>query len=146
MYYFPPSCLHIFYCYQNLIIIQGGITVGIRFIQISAIYFVIGVCMGLFMSITSSFKLTSVHVHVLLLGWASMMIAGILYHIFQTAGSSTLGKWHFGLLNIGLPIMMISLALKIYGNHAVTPFIAVGSILVVLSIILFAINIFSNIK
>ncbi|CAM4372381.1 hypothetical protein BAMA_23305 [Bacillus manliponensis] len=86
---------------------------GIRFIQISAIYFVIGVCMGLFMSITSSFKLTSVHVHVLLLGWASMMI---------------------------------SLALKIYGNHAVTPFIAVGSILVVLSIILFAINIFSNIK
>lgn len=119
---------------------------GIRFIQISSIYFVIGVCMGLFMSMTSNFKLTAVHVHVLLLGWTSMMIAGILYHIFQKAGSSTLGKWHFWLLNIGLPIMMIALALKIYGNHAATPFIAGGSILVVLAIILFTINIFSYVK
>ena len=36
--------------------------------------------------------LKSVHVHLLLLGWGSMMVAGILYHIFQEAGHSKLGK------------------------------------------------------
>ncbi|HEK9101590.1 cytochrome-c oxidase [Bacillus pfraonensis] len=119
---------------------------GIRFIQISSIYFVIGVCMGLFMSISSNFKLTAVHVHVLLLGWTSMMIAGILYYIFKEAGTSKLGKLHFWLLNIGLPIMMIALAFEIYGYHAAIPFVAGGSILVVLSIIIFTINIFVHIK
>lgn len=119
---------------------------GIRFIQISSIYFVIGVCMGLFMSMSTNFKLATVHVHILLLGWASMMVAGILYHIFQEAGSSKLGKWHFWLLNIGLPTMMIALSLEIYGNHSAIPFVAAGSILVVLAIICFSINIFLKVK
>ncbi|EOP61346.1 cytochrome-c oxidase [Bacillus pseudomycoides] len=119
---------------------------GIRFIKISSIYFVIGVCMGLFMSISANYKLTAVHVHVLLLGWTSMMLAGILYYIFKEAGASKLGKWHFWLLHIGLPIMMIALAFEIYGYHAVIPFVAGGSIIVVLAIIIFAINIFTQIK
>ncbi|MGG2093922.1 cytochrome-c oxidase [Bacillus sp. S13(2024)] len=119
---------------------------GIRFIKISSIYFVIGVCMGMYMSMSLNFALKSVHVHLLLLGWASMMAAGILYHIFQEAGQSKLGKFHFWLLNIGLPIMMIALALEIYGHHAAIPFVAGGSILVVLAIIIFSINIFTHIK
>lgn len=119
---------------------------GIRFIKISSIYFVIGVCMGMYMSMSLNFALKGVHVHLLLLGWGSMMVAGILYHIFQEAGHSKLGKIHFWLLNIGLPIMMIALALEIYGNHAAIPFVAGGSILVVLAIIIFSINIFTHIK
>ena len=119
---------------------------GIRFIKISSIYFVIGVCMGMYMSMSLNFALKSVHVHLLLLGWASMMAAGILYHIFQEAGQSKLGKFHFWLLNIGLPVMMIALALEIYGHHAAIPFVAGGSILVVLAIIIFSINIFTHIK
>ncbi|MEI4831765.1 cytochrome-c oxidase [Bacillus sp. FJAT-53711] len=119
---------------------------GIRFIKISSIYFIIGVCMGMYMSMSLNFALKSVHVHLLLLGWASMMVAGILYHIFQEAGQSKLGKFHFWLLNIGLPVMMIALALEIYGHHAAIPFVAGGSILVVLAIIIFSINIFTHIK
>ncbi|KFN13579.1 hypothetical protein DJ94_1469 [Bacillus pseudomycoides] len=67
-------------------------------------------------------------------------------YIFKEAGASKLGKWHFWLLNIGLPITMIALALEIYGFHAAIPFVAGGSILVVLAIIIFAINIFTQIK
>ncbi|WP_144505643.1 cbb3-type cytochrome c oxidase subunit I [Bacillus mycoides] len=119
---------------------------GIRFIRISSIYFAIGVCMGLFMSITANYKLNPIHVHALLIGWASMMVAGILYYVFKEAGASKLGKLHFWFLNIGLPIMMIALALQIYGYHAAIPFVAGGSILVVLAIIIFTINILIQIK
>lgn len=73
----------------------------------------------------------------------------ILYYIFKEDGASKLGKWHFWLLHIGLPITMIALALEIYGYHAAIPFVAGGSVLVVLvvlAIIIFAINIFTQIK
>ena len=42
--------------------------------------------------------------------------------------------------------MMIALALEVYGNHAAIPFVAGGSILVILAIIIFSINIFTHIK
>lgn len=42
--------------------------------------------------------------------------------------------------------MMIALALEIYGYHAAIPFVAGGSILVVLAIIIFTINILLQIK
>lgn len=119
---------------------------GIRFIKISTLYLVVGVCIGMFMSITHDFTLTGVHVHVNLLGWAAMMSAGIVYHIFPQAGASKLGKTHFWIHNIALPVMMISLAFLSYGNAAVLPLVSISGTLMVIAIILFMINIFMNAK
>lgn len=119
---------------------------GIRFIKISTLYLVIGVCMGMFMSITHDFTLKGVHVHVNLLGWAAMMSAGIVYYIFPQAGASKLGKTHFWIHNIALPVMMVSLALLSYGNTAIIPLISITGTLMVIAIILFMINIFINAK
>ncbi|CAM4123383.1 hypothetical protein Gste01_02546 [Geobacillus stearothermophilus ATCC 7953] len=54
---------------------------GVKLIKISVVYFVIGVCIGLGMSMTHSFALTPVHVHINLLGWTALTLAGIIYHL-----------------------------------------------------------------
>ncbi|RFU63154.1 cytochrome-c oxidase [Peribacillus saganii] len=119
---------------------------GIRFIKISVVYFVVGVCIGLAMSITHSYTLTPVHVHINLLGWTAMTLAGILYHLFPQIAATKLAKTHFWLHNISLPLMMAGLAFVVNGNTAIVPLVAAGGTVLVLAIILFALNILMNLK
>lgn len=119
---------------------------GVKLIKIAAVYFVIGIGFGMFMSMSHTFDYTSVHAHINLLGWASLGLAGVIYHLFPKAGRSTAGKIHFWLHNIGLPIMMIGLILLSGGSEGVEPVIAVGGVLVTLGILSFLYNVFTNIK
>lgn len=119
---------------------------GIRLIKISVCYFTIGVCIGLYMSIAHSYTLTPVHVHINLLGWTALTLAGILYHLFPHLASTVLAKTHFWLHNISLPIMMLGLAFVVQGNESLVPAVAAGGTVLVLAIILFAINILTNLK
>lgn len=120
---------------------------GIRLIKISVIYFLIGVSIGYYMSIAHNYTLTGVHVHINLLGWTALTLAGIIYYLFPKLAATKLGITHFWLHNIGLPVMMISLALMLLtGNTAFTPGVATGATLVVISVLLFVINIYANLN
>lgn len=119
---------------------------GIKFIKISVVYFVIGVCIGLYMSISHLFDLTPVHVHINLLGWVSMGLAGLIYVAFPAAAETAMAKAHFWIHNIALPIMMIGLALYVSGVESALPAVAVGGTLMVLGIIVFALNVLTNVK
>lgn len=119
---------------------------GARLIKIASVYFVVGVFFGMFMSITHKFELASTHAHINLVGWASMALAGLIYHVFPKAGESLLGKLHFWLHNIGLPIMMISLIFYVTGTTAAEPVIAVGGTLTALAVIMFLLNVFKNVS
>lgn len=120
---------------------------GIKLIKISTLYFAIGVLIGYFMSSTHSYVLTPVHVHINLLGWTALTLAGILYHLFPNLATSKLGKWHFWLHNIGLPIMMASLAIVItVKNEAFLLGTAIGATITTIGILLFVFNVLKNLK
>jgi cbb3-type cytochrome oxidase subunit 1 len=119
---------------------------GFRFIKISVVYFAIGVCLGLYMSIVHTSTLSSVHVHINLLGWVSLALVGIIYTLFPNLASTKLAKTHFWLHNISLPIMMLGLAFIMYGQAALIPVVASAGTVLVLAIILFAINVLKNLK
>lgn len=119
---------------------------GIKLIKISVVYFVIGVLIGMYMSMTEKFTFTPVHVHINLLGWMSLALAGLIYVAFPAAAKTTLAKVHFWLHNISLPIMMIGLAFFVSGATAALPAVSVGGTLMVLGIIVFAINVLKNVK
>ncbi|WP_163102114.1 DUF2871 family protein [Peribacillus alkalitolerans] len=120
---------------------------GVKLIKISCLYFVIGVSLGYYMSIAHNYELAGVHVHINLLGWTALTLAGLIYHTFPNLAKSKLAKWHFWLHNIGLPIMMVALAsLILTGNSALTAAIAIGATLTVLGIYVFAYNVWSNLK
>lgn len=120
---------------------------GIRLIKISVVYFAIGVLLGYYMSVSHSYDLTPVHVHINLLGWTALTLAGIIYHLFPNISLNRLGTAHFWLHNIGLPVMMVSLAILVTtGNEAVLPGVAVGATITVLGVLTFVWNVISNLK
>jgi cbb3-type cytochrome oxidase subunit 1 len=125
---------------------NGGYKMGVKFIKISVCYFVIGVCIGMYMSMTEQFTLTPVHVHINLLGWTAMTLAGLIYVAFPAAAETTLAKVHYWVHNIALPIMMIGLALFVSGVSAAIPAVAAGGSFMVFGIIVFAINILKYVK
>jgi len=112
-----------------------------RFIKIAVLYLVVGVSFGLYMGMTTKFTLTPVHAHLNLLGWASLALCGLVYHAYPAAAETRLARIHFWLHNVGLPPLLLSLALMLSGNAAFEPAVGIFSIVVALGILLFAINV-----
>lgn len=54
---------------------------GRTLLKILVVYFMIGILLGPFMSIIHVFTITTVHMHVNLLGWMSLALVGIFYHL-----------------------------------------------------------------
>ena len=118
-----------------------------RFIRIAVIYLVIGGLMGMYMGITTKFTLTPVHAHVLLAGWLSLAMAGVVYNLYPAAATTKLAKAHFWLHNVGLPIFMIGLAgFLLSGNEAMTPVVAGGALVLLVGLVLFAANVLMNVR
>jgi len=119
---------------------------AIWFIRIAVVYLVIGVIGGQVMGITEKFAYADVHAHVNLLGWATLALSGVIYTIFPSAGNNRLAVVHFWLHNIGLPIFAIGLFLLSSNNQSGLPLAIVGSSLAILGLIVFATNVWLNVK
>jgi cbb3-type cytochrome oxidase subunit 1 len=120
---------------------------SIRFFKVAAVYFVIAIILGIVMGIRHDFSLTSVHAHLNLLGWVSMALFGTIYYLFPSAGNSKLANTHFWLHNLGVPVMQGGITLgMLTENGFFTVFAIIGSLVVVLGGILFAVNVFKHVK
>lgn len=118
---------------------------GIWLIRISLIYLLIGTGLGVYMSISEDFELSSVHTHITLLGWSTMTLAGLIYFLFPKVTQSILCKIQFVLFNIGLPIMLIGLTLYLMGYISVV-LVSIGMTLTAIAIVIFAINVLSCLR
>ncbi len=112
---------------------------GVRFLRIAVVYLVAGACLGLAMGLKENFVLAPVHAHLLLLGWASLALAGIIYHLHPGAATTRLASVHFWLHNLGLPVFMLGLGLLLTGND-VPVLLPAGAFAVLLGFVCFAIN------
>lgn len=119
---------------------------GQQFIKIAVVYLVVGAVLGLVMGITQKFTLTPVHAHVLLLGWASLALAGIVYHLYPAAAATRLARLHFWLHNAGLPVFMIALGLALSGNEGAFAAVGIAASVVLAGLVLFAANVLINVK
>jgi cbb3-type cytochrome oxidase subunit 1 len=120
---------------------------GIRFIKIAAVYFLLAVCLGLVMGIIHDFRFASIHAHLNLLGWVSTAIFGLIYSVFPKAAETKLAKSHFWLHNIGVPIMQGALFLMVLtGVESYIIGMIIGSLLVVVGVLLFVINVFTQLN
>jgi hypothetical protein len=87
-----------------------------------------------------------VHAHFNLLGWASLAVIGLVYQQFPVAGSHRLATVQFWLHNAGLLAAMLLLVGFLRGNSSLDPVLGVASIVIGASVVLFAINVFQNIR
>lgn len=114
------------------------------FLRMGMVYLVIGVLLGIDMAASHNFTLRPVHVHLNLLGWAVMFAIGLWYRAAPASATTKLAKAHFWLHNIGYPILIVALAMFYSGNKAIEPVLAIGSIVVGLGILCFAINLWQH--
>lgn len=117
-----------------------------RFIQIAVVYLVFGAVLGLVMGISGRFTVTPVHTHLLLAGWLSLAMAGVIYHTYPAAGQTALAKAHFWLHNIGLPVFMIGLGLMLTGSDRLMPVVATGASVLLLGLVLFSANVLLRVR
>ena len=93
-----------------------------NFILMSIVYLTIAAVLGIFMfGNPSLMQFKFVHSHLMLLGWVSMMIFGVGYHILpKFAGrflkSKAMGEVQFWLANIGLVGMLAFYTLGVYNQ------------------------------
>jgi cbb3-type cytochrome oxidase subunit 1 len=115
-----------------------------RFIYTAVAFFVVGVSLGMYMGINKDFRLTHVHVHINLLGWVALGLAGLLYNIHPHLQRTWMAHAHYWLHTVGLIIFMGGFAWgAISGEFQIIP-VSVGASLVSLGVLFFAINIFTR--
>lgn len=124
----------------------NGTRMARRWILIAVVYLLAGTIFGVIMGITHSFQYAPVHAHINLLGWATLALTGLIYRSYPKAGGSRLGVAHFWIYNLALPLLMVSLYLYFGGTTAVEPALGILSIITVLSLVIFAVNLFMNTK
>jgi hypothetical protein len=119
---------------------------GIIWLKLAVLYLIAGVALGIAMGASENFSLRPVHAHINLLGWATTGLAGVIYCLFPKAGESKLARLHFWLQNLTLPVMMLALAFVLYGHMAAVPVLVAAEIGSALGVVLFAANLFINLK
>ena len=122
---------------------------GLTLLRIAVVYLVIGGSLGLTMGITEKFTLAPVHAHLLLVGWASLALAGLIYHAYPAAAITRLARIHFWLHNLGLPVFMLGLGLVLSGSEAARsalPILATAAAVVLAGLFVFAANVLINAK
>lgn len=124
------------------------------YLRMSVVYFVVGAFIGFAMLLwpAESGYYVPVHVHLNLLGFMSMMIYGVGYHILPKFSgrhiySPLIMKIQFWLSNAGLVGMSVSWPFVIGGEASLSETVLVlSAVLSMISVVLFAFNILKTIK
>lgn len=125
-------------------------SITVWFIRCAMIYFLLAILLGIMMSVTGPvYPWMPIHVHFNLLGWMSMMVYGVGYHILprfsgRPLWSDKLSYWQLWLANIGLIGMAIGWGAGSAGNGPVV--LLVFSVVESVSIVFFVLNMLKTIK
>jgi len=115
-------------------------------IKIAAVYFVVGIALGTYMGASGDHSLFPVHAHINLLGWVSPVLFGLIIRQFPQMADTWLARIQFWLFNLALPVQMMALAFLLRGNAAIEPVVGIASAVIGISVVLFAVNVFLNVK
>ena len=119
---------------------------GVAWIKAAVVYLLVGVGLGIHMGASHDHTLAPVHAHLNLLGWASMAVIGFIHLHFGERLGAGLSKAQFWLHQLGAPVMLVSLALLIKGHTAWEPAVGLASVVVGVSVLLLAINVFRSLR
>ncbi|MGZ3182071.1 MAG: hypothetical protein ACXU8N_06480 [Telluria sp.] len=112
--------------------------------RLAAVYFVAGVLLGITMGASGNHTLFPVHAHLNLLGWVSMALFGLIGNAYPAMATGRVAALHFWFHNLGLPVLLCALALRLGGRTDVEPIIGLASLVVGGATLLFAWLVFTR--
>lgn len=123
---------------------------AIRWAKAAVVYFVIGVGVGLYMSLARMHVFGGLHAHVNLLGWVSMALMAGYCRAMPALETVKLARVQYWLYQVSFPLMMLGLLLspmvRLMDNPEVAGIaqivamigVGIGGLLVAVSVVLFA--------
>lgn len=113
------------------------------FFRTAIIFLIIGISMGLHMSIAGDHSAIGAHAHSNLLGWVTMAIFGGYHALNPAKAERRLALIQYYIYTAGVAIMVPSLYLMLTGSPGWEPVVAVSSLITFAGVLLFAVIIFT---
>jgi hypothetical protein len=109
-----------------------------RLLHTAVGFFVGGVALGIYMGAAHDFRLTHVHVHLNLLGWVALAMAGLLYAAYPELQRHWTAHAHYWLHTLGLLLFMGGFAWGALDGNFKLPPVAAGASMIGVGVLLFA--------
>jgi cbb3-type cytochrome oxidase subunit 1 len=107
----------------------------VRFLRASLLWLGAGVSLGVAMAVHPAWQIyRTAHLHMLLLGFVTMMIAGVAYHVLPRFAATTLysrrlASAHLVVANVGLVLLAGGFIVRFHLTIVATPMLAIGGTL-----------------
>jgi hypothetical protein len=105
--------------------------------QAAVVFVVAGMIWGIVMAISEDHSAMPAHAHLNLLGWVSLFLFGIYYHLHPAVGRAKSAIVQVWVWIVGTIILTIGVGLVHTGHAIGDPIAAVGSFVVLLDMLLF---------
>jgi cbb3-type cytochrome oxidase subunit 1 len=116
--------------------------VALWFFASAVIYVTLGMVFGIWMSASHDHQLSAAHGHLNLIGWVTMALFGVYYHLVPSAAESRLATLHFIVATVGVWLIVPGIALAI---RQTTELLAVlGSFVTLASMLMFLFIVLRN--
>jgi cbb3-type cytochrome oxidase subunit 1 len=121
------------------------------FVKASVIWLAIGVILGMGMASVPAWTVyRAMHVHVMLLGFVTMFISGVAYHVLprfsgRPLWSARAAHWHWWLANAGLCVMVAGFWLRASGLPSDTIVLSAGGTITTIGALIFVLQVWRTI-
>jgi cbb3-type cytochrome oxidase subunit 1 len=106
------------------------------------LYVAAGMVWGIVMAATDDHSLFPAHAHLNLVGWVTMALFGVYYHLVPKAGQHWSAKVHFAVATAGILIMVPGIVIAL--QRADDTLAKIGSILTFVSMLIFVANVWRS--
>lgn len=110
--------------------------------RLATLFAISGMVMGIVMAASGDHSVMPAHAHLNLLGWVSLFLFGIYYKLHPATDTSRLAMVQVGMWSFGTVVLTIAVAIIHLGNPAADPVAAVGSLIVLAAMVLFAVLVY----
>ncbi|MDP3959236.1 MAG: hypothetical protein Q8Q26_04040 [Pseudorhodobacter sp.] len=109
--------------------------VAFWFLLSAVIYVTLGMLWGIEMAVRQNFEMAPAHAHLNLLGWVTLALFGLYYHVVPAAAATGLARLHFALATLGVWTMPAGIAITIRTHGELL--VAIGALLTLASMLIF---------
>ena len=114
------------------------------FFKTAVVFLIIGIAMGLQMSISGNHDVIGAHAHTNLLGWVTSAVFGGYYALNPAKAESRLAVVHYWVYTIGVAALVPTLYLLLRGFGAMEPLVAISSLVIFAGVLVFAVVVFKS--
>lgn len=108
------------------------------YFRTAILFLIVGISIGIHMSISQNHNVIGAHAHINLLGWVTSALFGGYYALNPAKAAGRLPMLQYLVYTVGVAVMGVSLYLLLAGNTGMEPVVAVASIITFIGVLLFA--------